>query len=250
VSSSSGSINDFLALVRRELGADDARIVPADEADATEGEALLRHDLSNSRALVVSYATPPADLEARGRRLELLVSSFHALLEGPRERDSRTPPAQSLREELRALAERAEAIDALVIDARSPVVWGSALADCSAEGQPKSKGPQPANDLDSRPAACRRAIDAVRALPSLETLHKGGHLYHTEAFPDFAYVAHSFAAIYVLVLAYGSAPDEVRAHRAVQLALPTIERLVLALPPHDPPPNLAGVIALRRPRRR
>lgn len=43
-------------------------------------------------------------------------------------RTSRNPhPAHSLHEELRALATRARAADAVVIDAHSPVVWGSAI---------------------------------------------------------------------------------------------------------------------------
>ena len=45
--------------------------------------------------------------------------------------------------------------------------------------------------------------------------------------------------------------DMLRAERALRDGLPIIERLVLALPPLDPEPSpRAGVIALRRPRRR
>jgi hypothetical protein len=60
-------------------------------------------------------------------------------------------------------------------------------------------------------------------------------------------VAHSFAGIYLLVLIFDAPFDELRAERAVLDALGRIERLVLALPPHDPDPTEgAGVVAMRR----
>jgi hypothetical protein len=50
---------------------------------------------------------------------------------------------------------------------------------------------------------------------------------------------------------YAEPFDELRAERAVADALPRIERLVLALPPQEPPPApIAGVVAIRRGRRR
>src|SRR5213079_530923 len=44
-------------------------------------------------------------------------------------RPSRPPPSLSLHEELAALVQRAGAVDATVIDAHSPVVWGTAGED-------------------------------------------------------------------------------------------------------------------------
>ena len=64
-------------------------------------------------------------------------------------------------------------------------------------------------------------------------------------------ITHSFAGIYLLVVVFDGGFDELRAERAILEALPRVERLVLALPPLDPSPSTgAGVIAMRRPRRR
>jgi hypothetical protein len=79
----------------------------------------------------------------------------------------------------------------------------------------------------------------------MTTLHRGGHVHHTVSEADLGFVARSFAAIYVLILAFRGPFDELRAKRAIVHALPIIERLVLALPPQDPAPLMGGVVALR-----
>jgi hypothetical protein len=98
--------------------------------------------------------------------------------------------------------------------------------------------------------AMRRAIQRVRGMSELEMLHKGGHLNRSLVDPDLALLARSFAGIYVLVVVFEGPFDEVRARHAITHALPAIESLVLALPPRDPPPNIAGAKAARRPVRR
>jgi hypothetical protein len=107
-----------------------------------------------------------------------------------------------------------------------------------------------ARDTWARTLRARRAIAEVRSLPEMPTLHKGGHLRHMETDPSFGYVARSFAAIYVLVLVYDHPFEELLAKRAIAQALPTIERLVAALPPLSPTPPTAGVAAMRARRRR
>lgn len=310
-------VEEFLRLVRRDLSAEDARIVAPSELPSAPSEAELRHELPGGRMLVVSFASPSADMEARLRRVEMLVDSFHSVLEPGRSSASavRPPPARSLHEELRALAERAGAVDAIVIDARSPVVWGAALSPQS-EGDDRPEGAEvlaagdaaihasgseaqarpggaggglslipgegvvaaedksdkaPAERVGAPAAPERRApllrivraprdgglreeaedsvsdqaIRAVRALPEMATLHKGGHVHASESRPDLGFVARSFAAIYVLILAFRGSFEELRAKRAILHALPHIERLVLALPPQDPAPVMGGVVALR-----
>jgi hypothetical protein len=311
-------VEEFLRLVRRDLSAEDARIVAPDDLPADVSDAELRHELPGGRMLVVSFASPPADMAARLRRVEMLVDSFHSVLEPARGASSaaRPPPARSLHEELRALAERAGAVDAIVIDARSPVVWGAALspqgegddpegAEVSAVGDAAARAP--GSEVEARPGGAGgglsliagegaagsaaedegeeeaaplakahasperrapvlrivraprdgglreeaedsvsdRAIRAVRSLPEMATLHKGGHVHASESGPDLGFVARSFAAIYVLILAFRGPFEELRAKRAILHALPHIERLVLALPPQDPAPIMGGVVALR-----
>jgi hypothetical protein len=382
-------LEEFLAIVRRDLGAEDARILEAGE-ELPKAELSLTFDLEGGRRLVAIFAEPPSDAEVRLRRLSMLASSFHSVLTPTeRTRPSRPPAAHSLHEELTALVQRAGAVDALVIDAHSPVVWGTAGEEreapslsptegaaeppretgalrlvplvpksesaeltrlsrqyglASVEGPwmdpravemvpralcdkyrivPLSKSgetlvigmvdPQSADaifdlvlvtglsidpvitsesmlalfarwndghgdtrsyaevmaaiDPEARPQrevaarvaraawlrhlASRRAIEQVRALPEMATLRRGGHMHHTVSEPGFGYVARSFAAIYVLLLVFDAPFDELRAKRAIVHSLPGIERAVLALPPLDPGPPMAGVVALRgRGRRR
>jgi hypothetical protein len=317
-------LDEFLTIVRRDLEAEDACILaPGDQTP--EGGIVAERPLPGDHRLLVRFDAPPPDLDARLRRLDMLVDSFRTMLSAKLTSTTlaRPSPARSLHDELAALVTRAGAVDALVIDARSPVVWGAATEelaedeDRSEEAQPRALAPpslvkplrQPSltvpsfgdgpessdegapatpspNELrerihlvrtsvppmglrrigerksgvgrihvvpDPEPSArdsvSERAIRAVRALPEMPTLHKGGHIHHSVSEPDFGYVARSFAGIYVLVVVFREAFDELRAKRATLHALPVIERLVLALPPRDPVPT-SGAVALPRRRRR
>jgi hypothetical protein len=306
-------LEEFLAIIRRDLAAEDARILEPGAPPQNEG-AVTERALPGDHRLVVKFATTPPDLDARLRRLDMLVDSFQSMLatELTGAPFGRPSPARSLHDELAALAKRAGAVDALVIDARSPVVWGAAVEEHieppetaelpsvpppepsgvidaprekeaiirvvkppvrrlraapgrktlgkSEPAEPKSavkpdrlghihRVPDPEPEPTGRDPASDRAIQAVRALPEMATLHKGGHIHESASQPDFGYVARSFAGIYVLVLVFREPFDELRAKRATVHALPIIERLVLALPPLDPAP-MAGAMALPRRRRR
>ncbi|UQA56784.1 hypothetical protein [Polyangium aurulentum] len=98
----------------------------------------------------------------------------------------------------------------------------------------------------------RAAIARVRRHPTLAELHHGKHLHEAVREDGFGYLARSFATIYVLLLVYGGPFDELRAERAVLRALPSIERLVVSLPPgpDDATPNKKGAVVRLRPRRR
>jgi hypothetical protein len=250
------SFDRLITLVRRELAADDVRIIDAGD-EVPDG--ALSAQLPSGKLLVATFAANIDDRDARQRRLEMLAESFGESLRAGAA--SRPPPAQSLHSELQGLAQRAGAIDAVVIDAQSPVVWGAAEDDDAAphllardnvisldahrpSGERLSEKAPPPRD----PPASTRAVDAVRALPEIHSLHRGGHLHQTFTEPGFAWLAKSFAGIYVLILAFEGAFDELRAERAVTISLPAIERLVTALPPLDPTP-VAGAAAIRRRRR-
>ncbi len=244
-------IDKLVALVRRELDAEDVRVLEADE-EVPEGALVAQ--LPAGKQLVATFAGEIEGREPKARRLDMLVESFGETLRASNA--SRPPPAMSLHAELEALCERTRAVDALVIDAQSPVVWGAAEdRDPAPHLMPTDNvvsldahraGTPPPPPVE-RPASLR-AIDEVRALPAIASLHRGGHVHESVRGDDFGWAARSFAGIYVLVLVFDHPFDELGAERAIAHALPTIERLVAALPPLDPTPT-AGVAAIRRRRR-
>lgn len=253
-------LDRFLALVRRELGAEDARVLEAD-AEAPEGALTLSCRLEDGRSVVATFAAAPTNREAKARRLEMLISTLDTALEEPGHgRRSRPPVTTSLHDELSALCARAAALNVIVIDANSPVVWGAAHPEGVVAQPPLASSPRmaetPANDEGERgggmAVASRRAVLAARALPDIAALRKGKHLRSVARDAEVPFVAHSFASIYLLVVVYDQPFDELRAERAIVDSLPRIERLVLALPPLNPPPPFegAGAVAMRRPRRR
>jgi hypothetical protein len=250
----------FLALVCRELGALEARIVQGGEPGETGGEDAreLRSPLATKGLVVVTFAEPPEDRQATQRRLEMLASTFDELGAPPPVRRSHPPVARSLRDELEALATRAAAVNAMVIDANSPIVWGAARAEDVADEPALTSGASSPRMTDEVREASgsgpetvsRRALRAVRGLPDIAALRKGRHVRCVQGGGQAPLVAHSFAGIYLLVVVFDAPFDELRAERAVLDALPRVERLVLALPPHDPDPTEgAGAVAMRRSRR-
>jgi hypothetical protein len=271
------SMDRLIALVQRELKADSVRVLAAGADEAT-AENVLFAKLPDGRLLAVAFAAAPPSRDALVRRLTMLTATFsQSLTDGPRS-SSRPQVAGSLHQELRALAARARALDAAVIDAQSPVVWGAgsqerdsvapervALMDLSSPRlvdamDDASDASETGPDEDSEPplpsvervrGLTAEAIDRVRDLPRLSALRKGGHVAEIVQGADFTALVRSFASIYVLLLVFDTPFDEVRAERAIEDGLPRIERLVLALPPLDPKPSpIAGAISLRRGRRR
>ncbi|NUO49634.1 MAG: hypothetical protein HOV80_12325 [Polyangiaceae bacterium] len=225
----------FVALVMRELGAVD---VIFREADDPPNEDAVAASLPDGRFVEAELATPPDDVQALSRRLEMLVGAFEGLAQSLAQK-RREPPAVMLKKELRSLVKRSRGVGAAVIDAKSPVVWASAGLDDSESDAAKASA-----DLRER------AIGEVRSLPQISALHRGGHLALSLREDTFGYVVRSFAGIYVVCVVFDHAFDEIRAERALRESLPRVERLVLALPPLDPEPVPAGVVALRPRRRR
>jgi hypothetical protein len=257
----------FVALVLRDLKADHVRFLPA-HTPLTDAENTLSARLPDGRTVVVTFAEKPDDRDALSRRLGMLAQSFaQSFVAEGEARVSQSAHPRSLHEELRALAARAIAKDALVIDAHSPVVWGSAsglAAQTQAELEevphdvsapvlasgPSShdwseeSGPLP-DDPDTELSV--RAATAVRALVDENHVKNGKPFGHTFASDELGYVAHGFSGIYILILVYPTLFDEMRAHRSISESMARIERLVMALPPLDPTPSTgAGVVRLRR----
>ncbi len=117
-----------LELVARELEADDVRLEigvrPPREQDAVV-------ELASGFRLVAVFDCPRADLNERRARLLGLAQTFEATLDGailgaPHPMTTALA-ASALDEALIALARIASAIAVVVIDERSPMIWGCSL---------------------------------------------------------------------------------------------------------------------------
>jgi hypothetical protein len=364
---------EFLELVKKKLGATDVRVLAEEGPPLAPGGLMC--ELPSGQFLAVSFSAPLAEPNGARRRLEMLVQAFASMLTELVDEPTHLQKERALREELRGLVGRSGALDAFVIDAHSPAVWGRAFDPAvefdvgepviepgnvvGIDGQPISfrpsdlaqraralgvravealaidprtlhllpqefcekhcllplfgagsglllsmadptnldaiyeavrltglevepalaseklvrfvlawnyggpARPRPANEKEQEPVhdalaatirdrwmrhfAFHRALALVRSTPEVSTLHRGGHLHRTISKDDLVCLTRSFAGIYVLVVSFRPPLDELRAKSAISQALPLIEALVLALPPRDPPPSIAGASAMRRP---
>lgn len=233
-------LEEFLGIVKRELDAEHAELVGPGE-DPPEGPGWIAARLPEGLTIAARLAAGHDEAGPKAR-LAVLVEAFRLAIAEvhPPSRPARSELLEALHRQLVALAAEAGARDAIVIDAHSPILWGTTEADAPSQ-----------HERFLRSAACFRAVAKVRALPELPTLHKGGHLHAHASAPGFGYVALSFASIYVAVLVYDVPFEELRARRALVRALPSIERLLVALPPLEPSPTpiaKAAAIRARRPR--
>lgn len=129
------SLDRFLALVCREFGATDARLLAPDDVPP-DAENSVVCELDDGRNLVVAFAEALVDREVIERRLRILADTFAESLGSAQFRAKRAAAPISLAEELRALASRSNATDVVVIDVDSPVVWGSALGPSISRSEP------------------------------------------------------------------------------------------------------------------
>jgi hypothetical protein len=253
-------LDRFVALVARELDAHEVRVLePADASEPLDESRELRAPTADGRIVAARWLEPMPDRESKQRRLEMLASTFDARDEAPHGPPSRPPASLSLRVELQSLCDRAAAINALVIDANSPILWGAArgrdiVPEAWAASPPPAdaEGATPSTDETQLAEVSRQALRSVRGLVELPAIRKGKRVRHVERNGAAPFLVHSCAGIYLLTLVFANEFDELRAERADLESLPRIERLVLALPPlnPDPPRKGAGVVSMRRPRRR
>lgn len=278
----------FLALIQAELSAQAARILTpgVSPPDATNA---VSHRFEDGRTVVAVFAEPPSNPDALANKLALLATAFEQSPRALSIHKARYSVARSLKDELLALTQRAMALDALVIDADSPVVWGSARSQALRPARPdystallvegeashdwseneihvapsepplaegEGAGDEQSEIVASSPLAedtarlVELALSHIRGLDALEGLAKGKPLVHHFVGEDYGVAAHSFSSIYLVMLVYPGRFDELRAERATAEALPRIEDLVSALPPLDPEPApMAGVVRIGRRRR-
>jgi hypothetical protein len=123
------ALRRLLELTQRELGADDVRI----EIGLREPEP--RHawcELAGGYRLVAIFDVAPEDLDDKRTRLAAIAQTFAATLssgieDGPHVVTGTELAVHALDETLAALARVAHATAAVVVDERSPVIWGSSL---------------------------------------------------------------------------------------------------------------------------
>ncbi len=225
------ALQAFLALLQRELGADDAYLQLGGKA--LDGEGRFFHALGDATHVVVAFAEPPADAAAVHGRLTALSATFRKTLDSAvagaaRPRQAMDFARQRLDEELSGLSERAGAVRAFVFDTDSPVIWG-ASATTERHGAPD---PQL---LDRAAQALRQRSDEIK--------QAHGHTVRLTLDDGVEALARPFAGLYVLALLFRDPLSEPIALGAVLHAVGLIERLVLALPPIDPGPG-AKVVRL------
>lgn len=282
----------FLELVRKELGADDARAELGGRAP--EDPRLVWKDLAGGWRLVSVFDTPPADRAAVQAQLDRLVEGFSQTSVHP----SSMPPAPTvdvafrrLDIALEALRSRTGGVAVVLVDVDSPVLWGSSEPQRHADeveslvhvGRALDAALQRGLDLDALFALDAHTLPAhltelgvayeqagllgramlpsdgdrstvrhhlltslavarVRRKPGAHG-HVGRWVCHEK---QFGYFARSFANIYLLIVVFEGPFSELHVESAVVHALPSIEALVLALPPFDPPPKAGRVVKLRR----
>jgi hypothetical protein len=225
------ALHAFLAVLQRELGADDAYVQLGGRA--TDGEGRFFHAVAEATSLVVVFADPPKDSAAVHDRLAALSATFHKTLDSAvagvaRPRSAMDYARQRLDEELSGLSERSGAVRAFVFDFDSPVIWGaSTLEERHAEqGMP----------------LLERSIQALRQR-SDELKHAHNHTVRLTLEDGVEALVRPFAGLYVLALLFRDPLSEPIALGAILHAVGLIEKLVLALPPIDPEPG-ARVIRL------
>jgi hypothetical protein len=121
------ALDKLLALVCRELEADDARVEWGGRPP--RGDDAIYCSLPGGARLVALYdGGVPSERHERRARLELLAAAFGGT--EPPIRDlgvsPTVPPERALDDELAALAARARAIGGAIVDGQSPVLWASA----------------------------------------------------------------------------------------------------------------------------
>lgn len=117
----------LLELVRKELGADDAR-VELGGREPTDPRAVFSL-LSDGSRLVALFSEPLADRTAKQAQLERLVESFGQTLTDGSVPPPPLPPLDAafrrLDASLEALRSRTGSVGAVIVDLHSPVLWGS-----------------------------------------------------------------------------------------------------------------------------
>jgi hypothetical protein len=161
------ALRRLLELTQRELSADDVR-VEIGLRDPAAGNVWC--ELAGGYRLVAVFDVPPGDLEQRRERLAVLAQTFAATLssgleDGPQVVTGTELAVHALDEMLASLAQIVGATAAIVVDERSPMIWGSSLVP---------RGPEDADVAawlsTAATAASRHGLDFARLLATPATV--------------------------------------------------------------------------------
>ena len=286
----------FLDLVRRELDCDDARFELGGRPPSASTSVYV--ELPGGWRVVAVFAPPREldddDSDDATARLTTLAETFTGVTASLKVRGPRiasTSVSTKLDEALALLADKGDALRAVVIDEDSPVLWGSSESPSGPEdveialwtGELVNSAATAGLDMvelvcldeatanerlaNVEPRKLRQRL--LRKLPIIREL--GGHRdaagwvahfamcraiaavrrapeHHEVIEDDLGWLARDFAGIYHVILVYDGPFSEIGAAGVMLRALPTIEKLVLALPPIDPSPQGKGarVLPFRR----
>lgn len=215
-------VERLLELVKAKLGATDARIEIGGKPPASPDTAW--HVLSYAR-IVAIFDAPIPDLEMMQKRLASLCGGFQDIVQ---EAIDRMPmvraedPREQLDDELSALAERAGASRAIVLDLNSDVLWGvSRVTPSHSQSQ----------------ELLERWVHDIRSNYSADLRGSRGHVIRLTVCDDKECLAKLFGGAYVVSLFFDGLLSEPVAVGALLHAAGRIERLVVALPPIEPPPG-------------
>lgn len=218
----------WLELVKTRLGASDARLEIGGKPPS--GADVAWHSFSSAR-LVVVFDAPIPDPELMNRRLATVCAGFQDTV---KEVVNQLPvsnvddPKEQLDTELTALAERAGAARAAVLDLNSDIVWGAS--------RPNGKAPN--QEL------LERWVREIRSEYAQDLRTSRGHVLRLVVCEDKECLAKLFGGAYVISLYFDGPLSEPVAVGALLHAAGYIERLVLALPPLEPPPSGGKVLRL------
>jgi hypothetical protein len=155
--------DDFSELIRRRLGATEVRPASGEAPDPSNAARLvLTATLPGGESIEVVFDDPKEPPEHLQQELDLLVAAFRETLEPDAMPPDSTPEHKwaQLRHLLAGLSARAGAVEIVVIDAHSPVVWCTAHADAEAV----ERDPEPLDNVVRlhAPPDQRRALAADR----------------------------------------------------------------------------------------
>ncbi|HEX2732160.1 MAG TPA: hypothetical protein VHM70_11155 [Polyangiaceae bacterium] len=217
----------FLETVTRELGAADARIELGGEAPTDPKLIWVRIPRSDAR-LVAVFRDAPESPAAAQEKLVHLSQSFSETVEratapiSSYPADGATARAR-LDAELTALATRAGSDCAFVSDLSSPVIWGV------------SSIVTPIREVTSE--HIQRWAEQLRSEHPDDVRGAHGHVLRLTLNDERECLARLLGGLYVVVLVFGGALSEPAGVGALLHATQRIERLIVALPPLDPPPG-------------